>query len=261
MDAGDAVADLGAVEDTLTADAAVPDKDAADGSEDAGPGDAPADITDAGVDVLDVSVDGPAKDAPSDAPTDRPVDVVVDVPSVDVGPPISWRVIDGDARSLPWRHGSPGDSFDNLSCGPGQLLVGLTTWSSLYVSGLAPWCAPLNANGTLGAAVRGTRRGGTFISSDDDRCPANQAIVRFTINSGAVIDRLQATCAPLAGWLARREFGAVLSSRGDSGGGSRAQDDCPEGYIGNGLDLRSGDHNLIERVLNLRLRCVRVSDR
>lgn len=254
LDAGEDVVALDSDEDAAEADAV--EMDVPDVSEDAAP--------DAS---MDDSPDAAAPDAPMDIPdaADVPLDVAVDVgrdaPSVDAGSPINWHVTDGDAHTTPWRDGTPpSDSIDTLYCGPGQLLVGLTTWSSLYVSGLAPWCARLNADGSLGTAVRGDRQGGTWGGSEDDLCPARQAIVRFTINAGAVVDRLQATCAPIAAWLARRELGATLRSHGDSTGGSRHQDDCNDGYVGNGFELRSSDYNLIERVRNLRLRCARVSD-
>ncbi len=254
LDAGEDVVVLDSGEDAAAADAV--DIEVADVSEDAAPDasmeDTPdATATDAPMDIPDVS----------DVPLDRAVDVGTDAPAVDSGSPINWHVTDGDAHTTPWRDGTPpSDSIATLYCGPGQLLVGLTTWSSLYVSGLAPWCARLNADGTLGMAVRGSREGGTWSGSADDLCPARQAIVRFTINAGAVVDRLQATCAPIGGWLARREIGAALRSHGDSTGGDRHQDDCNDGYVGNGFELRSGDYNLIERVRNLRLRCARVSD-
>jgi hypothetical protein len=254
LDAGEDVVALDSGEDAAVADAV--DLDVSDVSEDdardASMEDAPdATTTDAPMDIPDVS----------DVPLDRAVDVGTDSPAVDSGSPINWHITDGDAHTTPWRDGTPpSDSIATLYCGPGQLLVGLTTWSSIYVSGLAPWCARLNADGTLGMAVRGGREGGTWSGSADDLCPARQAIVRFTINAGAVVDRLQATCAPIAGWLARREIGAALRSHGDSTGGDRHQDDCNDGYVGNGFELRSGDYNLIERVRNLRLRCARVSD-
>jgi hypothetical protein len=226
---------------------------------------------DASADVpVDAPLDRPMVDAASDAGVDAPaavdmprVDVsAVDVPSVDVTTPINWHVTDSDPVSTSWRSGAPDGSFDNLYCGPGQLLVGLTTWSSVYVSGLAPWCARLNPDGTLGMAVRGGQRGGgCCFGSADDLCPANQVVVRFVINAGSVVDRLQAVCAPLSGWLARGETGAALRAHGDSNGGTRYPDDCPAGYMGSGFNLRSGDFNLIERLRNLRLRCSRVSDR
>lgn len=252
--------------DAAEADAA--DLDVPDGPGDDAPDAAMDDVLDAA--TLDAPMDIPdAADAPVDAPLDAPVDVPVDaprdvgtdVPAVDVGTPIRWNVSDGDAHTTPWREGTPpSDSIRTLYCPPGQLLVGLTTWSGFYVSGLAPWCARLDADGTLGMAVRGARQGGTAGGDETDLCPARQAIVRFTINSGGVVDRLQATCAPLAGWLARRELGAALRSHGDSTGGSRHQDDCNAGYMGQGFELRTGDYLLIQRVLNLRLRCARVSD-
>jgi hypothetical protein len=271
LDIGDAPDDGAADGSTTDApDAAVP-LDAAD-VPDAGALDAPADVpvadgpTDLGSDVAIVdaptdagrdvpSVDVPTVDVPSvDVPT-------VDVPTVDVGFPIRWSVSESDISNTPWRNSEPSSSIDNVRCGAGRVLVGLTTWSSLYVSGLAPWCATLNPDGNLGMAVQGGRQGGTFSGSGDDLCPANQVIVRFTINAGGVIDRLQATCAPVAAWLASRTFGTQLRAHGDSTGGSRTQDDCPAGYMGVGYDLRDGDYNFIERVQNLRLRCARVSDR
>jgi hypothetical protein len=254
LDGGEDVVELDSGEDAAEADAV--DIDVPDVSEDAAPdasmGDAPdAAAPDAPMDIPDAA----------DVPLDTAVDGGRDAPPEDSGSPVNWHVTDGDALTTPWRDGTPpSDSIATLYCGPGQLLVGLTTWSSLYVSGLAPWCALLNADGTLGMAVRGGRQGGTWGGSEDDLCPARQAIVRFTINAGAVVDRLQATCAPVAGWLARRELGAALRSHGDSTGGARHQDDCNDGYVGNGFELRSGDFNLIERVRNLRLRCARVSD-
>lgn len=254
LDAGEDVVALDSGKDAAEADAV--DLDVSDVWED-GPPDASVE------DVPDATTTDAPMDIPevSDVPLDRAVDVGTDSPTVDSGSPINWHVTDGDAHTTPWRDGTPpSDSIATLYCGPGQLLVGLTTWSSLYVSGLAPWCARLNADGTLGMAVRGDRQGGTWSGSADDLCPARQAIVRFTINAGAVVDRLQATCAPIAGWLARREIGAALRSHGDSTGGDRHQDDCNDGYVGNGFELRSGDYNLIERVRNLRLRCARVSD-
>ncbi|MDB4931248.1 MAG: hypothetical protein JWM10_3732, partial [Myxococcaceae bacterium] len=179
----------------------------------------------------------------------------------DVVVPINWHLTDADLATTAWRSGPPDGSFDNLDCPAGQLLVGLTTWSQTYVSGLAPWCARLNADGTLGTAVRGDRQGGQCcFGSADDLCPANQAVVRIVINAGSVVDRVQAVCAPLPGWLARGEIGASLGGRG-GGGGTRTQDDCPPGYMGSGLNLRSGDYQFVERVRNLRLRCSRVRDR
>ena len=240
-DEGDSDAGFDAGEDVLSDDVV-----------DAATVDAPMDIPDA--------ADAPV-DVPVDVPVDAPREVGADVPAVDVGTPIRWNVADGDTHTTPWREGSPpGDSIRTLYCPAGQLLVGLTTWSGFYVSGLAPWCARLDADGTLGMAVRGARQGGTAGGDETDLCPARQAIVRFTINSGGVLDRLQATCAPIAGWLARRELGAALRSHGDSTGGSRHQDDCNAGYMAHGFELRTGDYLLIQRVLNLRLRCARVSD-
>jgi hypothetical protein len=270
VDAGelpDAAEDVGAV------DVADPD---ADLPLDA-PSDAPVDVpvdspaTDSGIDVppADVGVDVPGPvdvPVPVDVPPVDvpPVDVPpVDVPPVDVPPvdvPIVWRVADADQASTAWRSGAPDGSFDNLYCPPGQLLVGLTTWGDVFVSGLAPWCARLNPDGSLGTAARGDRQGGVCCFANDDRCPPNQAVVRLVINSGAVVDRVQAVCAPLPGWLARREIGASLTGRG-GGGGSRNTDDCPTGYVGSGLNLQSGAYQFIERVRSLRMRCSRVSDR
>ncbi|MBP6832098.1 MAG: hypothetical protein KA978_15030 [Deltaproteobacteria bacterium] len=270
-DEGDSDAGFDAGEDVLSddvgpdaAEADAVDLDVPDAPEDAAPDAAMDDVVDAA--TVDAPMDIPdAADAPVDVPVDVPVDapreVGADVPAVDVGTPIRWNVADGDTHTTPWREGSPpGDSIRTLYCPAGQLLVGLTTWSGFYVSGLAPWCARLDADGTLGMAVRGARQGGTAGGDETDLCPARQAIVRFTINSGGVLDRLQATCAPIAGWLARRELGAALRSHGDSTGGSRHQDDCNAGYMAHGFELRTGDYLLIQRVLNLRLRCARVSD-
>lgn len=226
--------------------------------------DAPTDVPVAADAPLDAPVDAmvdAGADVRVDVPADVPRDSGPDVPAVDVPAPIRWHITDGDAHTTQWREGTPpSDSIRTLYCPPGQLLVGLTTWSGFYVSGLAPWCARLEADGTIGMAVRGARQGGTAGGDETDLCPAGQAIVRFAINSGGVIDRLQATCAPIAGWIARREIGAALRSHGDSNGGSAHRDDCNPGYMGQGFELRTGDYLLIQRVLNLRLRCARVSD-
>ncbi|MDO9022424.1 MAG: hypothetical protein Q8S73_30140 [Deltaproteobacteria bacterium] len=267
-DASDDVAGDGPTSDAGDAAVMVDAPDVLDGGALDAPVDVPIDLgpTDLGSDlgIVDAPTDAGLDVPPVDVP---PVDVPpadvppVDVPPVDVGFPIRWNVSEGDIIYTPWRSSEPSSSIDNVRCGPGRVLVGLTTWSGIYVSGLAPWCAPLNPDGNLGMAVQGGRQGGTSGGSDDDLCPANQVIVRFTINSGGVIDRLQATCAPLGAWLASRTFGAQLRAHGDSTGGSRTQDDCPAGYMGVGYDLRDGDFNFIERVQNLRLRCARVSDR
>jgi hypothetical protein len=286
IDAPDAAPDRGVADDAFdsgddASDVGMMDLDIGDAPDDVAADVLTADVGDGAIqsdaaevldgEAIDAPVDVPLADGPTDlgsavsivdASTDAGRDVPpVDVPAVDGGFPISWNVSESDVRNTPWRSGEPSSSIDNVRCGAGRVLVGLTTWSSLYVSGLAPWCAPLNPDGNLGMAVQGGRQGGTFGGSNDDLCPANQVVVRFTINAGGVIDRLQATCAPISAWLASRTFGAQLRAHGDSGGGTRTQDDCPAGYMGVGYDLRDGDYNFIERVQNLRLRCARVSDR
>jgi len=147
------------------------------------------------------------------------------------------------------------------------VLVGLRTWSSNFVSGLAPWCAPLNADGTTGTRVLGERVGGTdndSNSDDDDYCPAGEVVVRLTGKSGGVIDRLEARCAPLSTWLTTRAMGRVLRRYGDSNGGTAFEDTCPANYVGAGFEGSTGrvlwDLGR-DRLGTVRLRCARIADR
>lgn len=214
----------------------------------------------------------PAMDVPTtpDVPASPDVPTSPDVPPADVPPPdagspISWRLVTSDSSYTPWRGTAPG-SPEVRNCPDGQVLVGLRTWSSDYVSGMAPWCAPLTAAGTLGMATLGGRVGGSHNDNggdDDDLCPAGEVIVRFTGRSGGIIDRSQAVCAPLSTWLTTRALGRTLRQYGDSGGGSAFTDTCPNDYVGAGFEgsTRRDFDYFRDRLGSLRLRCVRVRDR
>ncbi len=243
------------------------------------------DVADAGIDVpeasdvpaapdLPAAPDVPVMDVPAmaDVPASTDVPTVPDVPSApdvptapDVPPAISWHLVTGDTMYTPWRGTAPG-SPEVRDCPDGQVLVGLRTWSSDYVSGMAPWCAPLTTMGTMGTATLGGRVGGTSNdngSDDDDLCPAGELIVRFTGRSGGIIDRSQAVCAPLSTWLTTRAIGRTLRRYGDSSGGSAFEDTCPAGYVGAGFQgsTRVNFDYFRDRLGSLRLRCVRVADR
>ncbi len=227
-------------------------------AEDAAAQDVPDDV------AMDVAADVTADVAPdvtADVTTDVTTDVAVDVRPADVGAPNRWRLAAGEVVYTPWRSSAPtSTAIVRRECGDGQVLVGLTTWASEYVSGIAARCARLNTDGTLGTSTLSARVGATYNTSQDDSCPAGQVIVRFGGGGGAVIDRLQETCAPVATWLTSGELGVVLRRHGDGAGGAAFEDTCPAGYIGAGFEasVRTNFDFFRDRIGTLRLRCIRL---
>ncbi len=234
LDGGDAVVIADAADATPFAD--VPSDGAFDGGDAA------------------VATDGRAADAVG-------VDVVElpDVPSVP-----NYHRVSSDVSFTTWRNAEPHSGIVTQTCAAGSVLAGLSIWSSRYVSGLAMWCAPLNADGTRGAVTAGAHQGGSNDHSDNDVCPAGQAVVRLTTHSGDVVDRLGQTCAAVSDWVSSGTLGATLPERGTSTGGGLAVDTCAAGYVAVGFEMRSSAYVLdvfIERLENVRLRCERIAPR
>jgi len=219
------------------------------------PADVPADV------AVDVAVDAPIDVAVDVVVVDVRADVGVDVPRADVGAPDRWRLVASDVVYTPWRSATPiGTTIFRRECGDGQVLVGLTTWASEYVSGIAGRCARLDSDGTTGTTALGSRVGATYNTTQDDSCPSGQVIVRIGGASGAVVERLQEACAPIATWLTTGALGAVLRRHGDGTGGAPFEDTCPAGYVGAGFEasVRNNFDLFRDRVGALRLRCVRL---
>jgi hypothetical protein len=79
-------------------------------------------------------------------------------------------------------------------------------------------------------------------------CPANEVMVGFTGRSGAFLDQLVFSCAPLTaasealGTALTPGTAAALAPVGGGGGMPFAQIACPAGQVASGSLVRTGDY-------------------
>lgn len=233
------------------------------GPEDAGPVDAgPMDTGPMDTGPTDTGpVDtGPMDTGPVDTgPVDTgPIDTgPVDTGVVDTGPPdtgvTSWRTDEGASTFTSWRGGDHGN-VRTRTCGTGEVMTGIGVAATSYVNEIAPRCARLNSDGSLGPTSTGSWFGGSAGTRENDDCPSGQVVIRFTGRAGGVIDRLRAYCAPLQPWVLSGTTGAPLSNHG-GGGGSEFDDPCPAGSVATGWEVDDAWYLAATRVSAFRARC------
>lgn len=101
---------------------------------------------------------------------------------------------------LPWRGGGGGGGFD-ISCGPGQIAVGIYGRSGSNIDQIGLICSYVFANGNLSPATltgtAGGNGGGPFYS----QCPLGYGIIGFIGRSGAYVDRIGIVCGPISSTL------------------------------------------------------------
>lgn len=139
---------------------------------------------------------------------------------------------------LPARGGNGGQP-GSLNCAPDHVAVGIYGRAGRIIDNLGLTCAPLNADGSLGASYDTGSRGGSGGNPFRLTCSAGQAIVGFRGRSGGKVDRLGLYCSSVAHWLDQGTVQHTSSSVGGSGGSPFA-DTCPFAYVATRLDLRTG---------------------
>ena len=117
-------------------------------------------------------------------------------------------------------HGGPGGSAYNLSCGDGQVLVGVNARAGAYIDRIQGICRPVTGQGawTGSESLTGTA-GGSGGNAVTRRCPANHAVTGFTGRKGAFLGQVALECTRLASGdsidITQR---TVLSAFGGPGG-------------------------------------------
>jgi len=126
------------------------------------------------------------------------------------------------------RQGGTGGSPYNLSCGAGQVLVGLNAAAGFSVDRIQGVCSAITATGnwTGALATTGTAGGPSGLGANR-ACPSGFAISGFSGRAGNVIDRLVLECTRLGSngtfntTVARQNLAAIGGSGGTAFGVSR----------------------------------------
>jgi hypothetical protein len=194
-----------------------------------------------------------AGQSPDDAAT--PADSAA--PADDASAPTAARgyeVDDVTRFALPRQGGTSGAAYD-LECGPGMVVVGIVGASGGSIDAIAPACAPVNADGSLGAMVALTPVGGTGGTAFDDYCPTGQMVVGIRGMSGDALDRIALDCASVDGWNADGSLGSLGPDHGSAPPlfSSAFEDRCPVGYA-----IKAFVGTAATRVESLQANCVRV---
>ncbi|MBX3000053.1 MAG: hypothetical protein KF893_16145 [Caldilineaceae bacterium] len=134
--------------------------------------------------------------------------------------------------------GRPGGSAYNLSCNPGEALVGIIGGAGNVIDRVGPLCVtttPDYASWTADPVQRGSAGGsggGGYIRT----CPRDSYVTGFSGRAGGLVDRIQLECARTvsAGVLDSRNP-TRLDGAGGNGGSLQPQQVCPSGLPANGI--------------------------
>lgn len=134
----------------------------------------------------------------------------------------------------------------NLSCHPQEVLVGISGRQGWWMEGIAGRCRVLEADGTLGAAVRSTGYvGGTHGTLRTFDCGPAEVMVGYRGaqgDNGYVLAVRQILCAP---WQADRRVAGtqvrtVSAFDSKSAAGRPMAETCADGRVGTRLRGRAG---------------------
>lgn len=146
-----------------------------------------------------------------------------------------------------------GGTAFNDACPAGQVVIGLAgslTSASGYHAQMNAVCGTASLVGsgaslsiTIAAGTSLPSRGMVGTASWSRSCPADHMIVGFVGRSGALIDQLTFSCAPLTVTGATVTVGVVVTLAAVGGGGGSAfpQTSCPTNTVATVARIRAGD--------------------
>ncbi len=204
----------------------------------------------AGADAIALDGSSPARDASADVGMDAPADAGA----------LRYRL--GAPGTLAWSPDGPPplSTVFERRCGENQLVVGANVDVSSSVNvmnGYALVCAPLNANGTLGATLTTLARVGGTDNNQTPRCGAGTVGLIRSVSAGAVIDEVRIDCAQLAPLLppSPREVIASTIRMTNEGGGTERPIRCPLGSVLVGMDSTLENFSFGSRIGRVRPVC------
>jgi hypothetical protein len=142
----------------------------------------------------------------------------------------------GWTYTLAYRGGG-GGTWQSLSCGSGNVLVGLYGRSGSYVDQMGLICAQLHADGTLGPAFDPAWQwaGGWGGSADyPAQCPPNEYVRGVFGYAGQYLDYIAVLCS------GSENFEADLGGGWGGNWFGDQNDTCPAGYAMTGFNVRAG---------------------
>jgi len=147
-------------------------------------------------------------------------------------------------------HGSTGGTEFSLQCASGEVVRGIVGRAGLRVDAIAPVCARLEPDGTLGSAHVLPSEGGGGGTAFDARCPGDTAVVVGLFGrAGGNLDSVGIACGSISTWVPDGRRGGA-PDLGEYGGsifsGDPYREMCPAGYVVTEIKGRSG--SLIDRV-------------
>ena len=129
----------------------------------------------------------------------------------------------------------------SMSCGGGEVVVGLGGRSGARVDQVALRCATLHPDGAHGASTLTEPAGGDGGTPFEDECPGeHDVVIGVHGRSGAGIDALGVICADVRDWTLGTASSFDLAPHGGTGG-SAFRASCPRGYALTDLRGRAGD--------------------
>ncbi|KYF75901.1 hypothetical protein BE11_46565, partial [Sorangium cellulosum] len=143
-----------------------------------------------------------------------------------------------------------GDISYEISCGSGNVAVGVHGRSGGSIDSIGLICAPLAGDGTLGTAFQTVTAGGNGGSPGSVICPASQVLVGINIWVDSLAYRIELLCQTIEAW--KMGDGSTNTGPGFGNAHSTAYSvKCP---VGAAVSQINGDADQLVRSVNPRCR-------
>jgi hypothetical protein len=128
--------------------------------------------------------------------------------------------------------GGSGDGTYDITCGDGNVAVGIFGRSGSWMDRLGLICAPLDGDGNLGATFQTDSTGGDGGMPGDAICPADQVLVGIELwQDTTVVRRIDLHCQTVAQWKMNDMNTTTVPGIGTAALGQEFAVVCPAGAV------------------------------